>query len=136
MTSILSFLETPQIFLIPTHSNDTLSRQIVDTYYLDNTIKIYSLHLGTDYPQFSSNPGVTDILFGSNPSFSSCLEMCAGWENGSGLSENEGNVTDFSGCTGISWVNGVCFLKSGLITEDLVPTFRGDAASAILHFLT
>ncbi len=107
--------------VIPTASNNTQAQQIDDTYEIGNCAKIYSIHVGIDYPQLDT-PGVTDVYHGYQPDFSVYLRDCAIMDAG-----NEGNVTYFTGCTGVSWVYNQCFLKLGLHTESLVPSYNYDA---------
>lgn len=110
-------------------SNDTEAQQMDDLYRIGDYVKVYTIHWGINYPQLDT-PGVTDVNHGYQPDFSVCLRDCAVMDAG-----NEGNVTSFTGCTGVSWVYNVCFLKLGLHTESLVPSYNPDAISAILHFV-
>ena len=63
------------------------------------------------------------------PDFPSCMQAC------SVLNNNDSYVDDqYTGCTGVSYVFGFCFLKYGL-NESIASTPNASVDSAILHLV-
>lgn len=99
-----------------------------DTVKLLGATRVYQLRYDTNYPK-DKTMGVVDLNNISPIDFHKCIWQCATPSPG-----NEGRVSAFTGCSGVSYVNSTCYLKYGL-SEYSTPTTTFGALSAIIHFI-
>ena len=91
-------------------------------------IKIYSVRPDEDFPQLTT-PGITDVANDPGQDLPTCIQWCTNVNDGDDM--RNGNYT---GCTGISLVQGTCFLKAGPMTNASSTSSPG-AISAVLHLV-
>ena len=118
--------------MMPVKSSDWMA----DLSYgvpFNGSIKIFRIIQDADFSQMDF-PNITDLYsYNSGPDFTTCVNTCAQWNVGD-AGGNAGTLDSYKGCSGVSWVNPVCYLKSGMVDwQENNETTKG-AVSAFLHF--
>ena len=90
-------------------------------------IKLYSIRPDEDFPQITT-AGITDLANGRWD-----LHTCIQWCTQTNIGDDMRNGI-YTGCSGVSLVQGICFLKAGPMTN-VTSTSSPGAISAVLHLV-
>jgi len=103
-----------------------------ELYTVNGSIVVFKIHCGVDFgagPEYS-NPGIYDLDTFSGSDLNGCITHCL--NNNAPLAYDNLGVDRL--CSGISFLNGVCWTKRG-VTENAVRRNVGAGGSAIMHLL-
>ena len=108
----------------------TIKMEMIDLkqyfFVYNNSLAFFSIHDQTDYPSYD-NQDLYDIDNAPVADLNQCILTCANMTERNGIDKGPR-------CNGVSYVNGICWRKSG-INEGSQPMTSDNAVSGIMHLL-